>query len=107
LNFLVFIQPCEVFGRTNCCHHKWLAHRRLAERFELHAIARLIQFFKVMNHLAPTGELAIVVGDEAENFLWSGYRLRRDPGVSRDCSDPRLNEWGEIKRQHTESCNQQ
>src|SRR5258705_13918173 len=69
LNLFVFVESREIFGRADCHHHKWLAHRRLPKRLKLHAITRLIQCLKISDHLIPTRKLAIVAWDEAENFF--------------------------------------
>ena len=50
-------------------------HRRLADLFELHAVACRVQLFEIINDLRPTGEFSVVARREAERVFRRRDRL--------------------------------
>src|SRR5439155_23224365 len=57
---------------ADCCIDKRRAHCRLANLFELHAIAGGGKLLKVLDHLGPARELAIVTGSETQDVRGRG-----------------------------------
>ena len=74
LDLFELFKSLEVLRRANRGIDKGRAHRRLANLFKLHAVARGGELLKVLDDLGPTRELAIVAGTETEYLLWRRYR---------------------------------
>ena len=72
LDVLVLIELCEILWRADRRIDKRRAHRRLANLFKLHAVARGGKPLKVLDNFGPARELAVVAGSETENVRRRG-----------------------------------
>src|SRR6266851_8343955 len=78
LDMLVLFQSRQVLRRADGGHDERSIHRRLAQRFELYAVAGFVELVKVTKHLVPASELTVIAGNKTKHILrsWDARGLR-------------------------------
>ena len=71
IDLFVLFEVLEVLRRADRRINKRCAHRRFADLLEHHAVARGVEFLKIIDDTCPTREFAIVARCETERVFWS------------------------------------